>query len=122
MWPSPTTPPDFGFALFTKGIAHAPDFFTPHALRFDVDHFTRGAEFVQPQFIPARCCTSVGELHPGKIVQVTIVAGHQETGWHHRGWFAGLGADPVDIAAAVHTVRIEFELEEARVNRREQAA
>ena len=88
----------------------------------DVGHLARGPQLVEPQLVAAVGLAPMDELDPREVVEVPVLAGDEEPGRDHRGRLALLVADPVDVAAPVLAVRVEPQLEQARLDRGQQPA
>src|SRR5215510_5260074 len=122
MGPAPATLRQLRFALRVERLVHAPLLVTLDALRLNVRDLARRSEFIQTQFIPAISLPFVHKLNPWKVVHVAVRASNQESRRNRGGRLSLLLAISMNVAATILAIRVEFQLKQTRLNRREQPA
>jgi len=113
MGPAPSALAQLVLPFVAEGIRKAAFALAFHALNLDVGYLTRSPEFTKVKLVAAIALASVDELDPGEIIQVTVLARHEETGRHDGRSLALPLTDPMHIPAAVPPVKIELQLEES---------
>jgi len=113
MGPSTSALAQFVLALVAEGIREAAFALAFHTLDLDVGHFARGSKLTKSKLVAAIALASVDELNPREIIQMAMIASHEETGGHNRGGLAHPWADSVNVSAAVSPIKIELQLEES---------
>ncbi len=79
------------------------------AAHLHVRRLAGGAELEQLQRALAGGRPPMDELEPREVVQVAVLAGHEEAGRHHGGGLPALRAVGVDVARLVGPVRVAFQ-------------
>src|SRR5260370_9828743 len=102
--------------LLAKSLRHAPLLAASFTEDVDIRCLARYPQFAQFKASLA-CYFSVHEVDPGKIVEVPVFTGGQETRGNHRGRCACRGTVYMHIARLIWPVEDGLELEQARVHR-----
>src|SRR5690606_2902761 len=110
-----------------EGLRHAARCLTGIALHPQVLGLQRGAALEEAQCPLAGAVAAVDEVVPGEVVEMAVAAGQQETRGNRIGVLrrlVALGTTTalVDEAGALRTEAVLLDLEQAGIERRQQAA
>jgi hypothetical protein len=97
--------------FIAEGVAHAPGHLTLYTFDLNVRHFSRRTKFIEAKLILAIRLALVNELHPGKIGQMAIFTGNEESSGNRRGRFARFVANAMNVPAAIPAIRVQLQLE-----------